>query len=166
MVADASQARRALHGGAGLTGLAGGLTLHQLNPNSRNTMNRLATTALTLLLAAASVGASAADTQLTGCAAKRESIRSELRQAQEQGLSDKVAGLTRALDEVNAHCRDSSLVERHNKKILKAQAKVNQTERSLRLAQEANKEPKKIAKLEGKLEKARAELAALQAQQP
>lgn len=129
-------------------------------------MNRLATTALTLLLAAASVGASAADTQLTGCAAKRESIRSELRQAKEQGLSDKVAGLTRALDEVNAHCRDSTLVERHNKKILKAQAKVNQTERSLRLAQEANKEPKKIAKLEGKLEKAKAELAALQAQQP
>ena len=132
-------------------------------------MNRLATTALTLLLAAASMGASAAsvaNSQLTGCAAKRESIRSELQQAQEQGLSDKVAGLTRALDEVNAHCRDSTLVERHNKKILKAQAKVNQTERSLRLAQEANKEPKKIAKLEGKLEKARAELAALQAQQP
>ncbi|MED5596561.1 MULTISPECIES: DUF1090 family protein [Janthinobacterium] len=130
-------------------------------------MNRLSKTALTLLVAlAASGGASAADTQLTGCAAKREGIRSELRQAQEQGLSDKVAGLTRALDEVNAHCRDSTLVERHNKKIVKAQAKVNQTERSLRLAQEANKEPKKIAKLEGKLEKAKAELAALQAQQP
>ena len=132
-------------------------------------MNRLSKTALTLLVAlaaSASTTASAADTQLTGCAAKRESIRSELRQAQEQGLSDKVAGLTRALDEVNAHCRDNMLVERHNKKVLKAQAKVNQTERSLRLAQEANKEPKKIAKLEGKLEKARAELAALQAQQP
>ena len=132
-------------------------------------MNRLSKTALTLLVAlaaSASTTASAADTQLTGCAAKRESIRSELRQAQEQGLSDKVAGLTRALDEVNAHCRDNMLVERHNKKVLKAQAKVNQTERSLRLAQEANKQPKKIAKLEGKLEKARAELAALQAQQP
>jgi DNA repair exonuclease SbcCD ATPase subunit len=130
-------------------------------------MNRLSKTALTLLVALAASGvASAADTQLAGCAAKRENIRSELRQAQEQGLSDKVAGLTRALDEVNAHCRDNVLVERHNKKVLKAQAKVNQTERSLRLAQEANKEPKKIAKLEGKLEKARAELAALQAQQP
>lgn len=132
-------------------------------------MNHLSKTALTLLVAlaaSASTTASAADTQLTGCAAKRESIRSELRQAQEQGLSDKVAGLTRALDEVNAHCRDNMLVERHNKKVLKAQAKVNQTERSLRLAQEANKQPKKIAKLEGKLEKARADLAALQAQQP
>ncbi|MDX8124139.1 DUF1090 domain-containing protein [Janthinobacterium sp. GMG2] len=130
-------------------------------------MNHLSKTALALLLAIATSGAaSAADTQLAGCAAKRESIRSELRQAKEQGLSDKVAGLTRALDEVNAHCRDSTLVERHNKKIVKAQAKVNQTERSLRLAQEANKQPKKIAKLEGKLEKARAELAALQAQQP
>ncbi|MGK5077089.1 DUF1090 domain-containing protein [Janthinobacterium sp. HLX7-2] len=132
-------------------------------------MNQLSKTVLTLLVAAASIGASSsvyAETQLTGCAAKRESIRSELRQAQEQGLSDKVAGLTRALDEVNAHCRDNVLVERHNKKIVKAQAKVSQTERSLRLAQEANKEPKKIAKLEGKLEKAKAELAALQAQQP
>ena len=130
-------------------------------------MNRLSKTALTLLVALVASGtASAADTQLAGCAAKRESIRSQLQQAQEQGLSDKVAGLTRALDEVNAHCRDSTLIERHNKKVLKAQAKVNQTERSLRLAQEANKEPKKIAKLEGKLEKARAELAALQAQQP
>ncbi|STQ92585.1 Protein of uncharacterised function (DUF1090) [Janthinobacterium lividum] len=130
-------------------------------------MNHLSKTALTLLLAIATSGAaSAADTQLAGCAAKRESIRSELRQAKEQGLSDKVAGLTRALDEVNAHCRDSTLVERHNKKIVKAQAKVNQTERSLRLAQEANKQPKKIAKLEGKLEKARAELTTLQAQQP
>ena len=130
-------------------------------------MNHLSKTALTLLVAfAASGAASAADTQLTGCAAKRESIRSELRQAKEQGLSDKVAGLTRALDEVNAHCRDSTLIERHNKKVLKAQAKVNQTERSLRLAQEANKQPKKIAKLEGKLEKARAELTTLQAQQP
>ncbi|WP_402721009.1 DUF1090 family protein [Janthinobacterium rivuli] len=130
-------------------------------------MNRLSKTALALLLAfAASAAASAADTQLAGCAAKRESIRSELRLAQEQGLADKVAGLTRALDEVNAHCRDNTLVERHNKKIVKAQAKVNQTERSLRLAQEANKQPKKIAKLEGKLEKARADLAALQAQQP
>ena len=130
-------------------------------------MNHLSKTALTLLVAlAASGAASAAETQLAGCAAKRESIRSELRQAKEQGLSDKVAGLTRALDEVNAHCSDNALIERHNKKVLKAQAKVNQTERSLRLAQEANKQPKKIAKLEGKLEKARAELAALQAQQP
>ncbi|WP_219116814.1 DUF1090 family protein [Janthinobacterium sp. UMAB-56] len=132
-------------------------------------MTRLSKTALTLLVAlaaSASTTASAADTQLAGCAAKREGIRSELRQAQQQGLSDKVAGLTRALDEVNAHCRDNMLVERHNKKVLKAQAKVNQTERSLRLAQEANKQPKRIAKLEGKLEKARADLAALQAQQP
>ena len=37
-------------------------------------MNRYSKIALSLLLAAASLGASAADTQLTGCAAKRESI--------------------------------------------------------------------------------------------
>ncbi len=130
-------------------------------------MHRFSKTALSLLVAlATSAAASAADTTLTGCAAKRDSIRSQLHQAQQQGLSDKVAGLTRALAEVNARCSDTVLVERHNKKVLKAQAKMNQTERSLRLAQEANKEPKKIAKLEGKLEKAKAELAALQAQQP
>lgn len=129
-------------------------------------MNHLSRTVPSLLIALAASGSAYAETQLAGCAAKRESIRAELRDAQTMGLSDKVAGLTRALDENNASCRDDALVKRHNEKIIKAQAKVNQTDRSLRLAQEANKEPKKIAKLEGKLEKARAELAALQAKQP
>lgn len=129
-------------------------------------MHRSSITALTLLLAIAASDSAHAETKLAGCAAKRESIRAELHDAQKMGLTDKVAGLTRALDESNANCRDDALVRRHNEKIVKAQAKVNQTDRSLRLAQEANKEPKKIAKLEGKLEKAKAELAALQAKQP
>ena len=129
-------------------------------------MHHLSRTALSLLLAVAASGSAYAETKLAGCAAKRESIRAELNDAQKMGLTDKVAGLTRALDENNANCRDDGLVRRHNEKVIKAQAKVNQTDRSLRLAREANKEPKKIAKLEGKLEKARAELAALQAKQP
>lgn len=131
-----------------------------------NHLFHLSRLALGLCIAAAAVGGARADTELAGCAAKRVSIRSELRDAQQMGNTNKVEGLSRALDEVNAHCRDDRLVQRHNEKIIKAQARVNQTERSLRLAQEANKEPKKIAKLEGKLEKARAELAALQAKQP
>lgn len=122
--------------------------------------------AFTLCLSAAAASSTSAASELTGCAAKRESIRSELRDAQQMGNTNKVEGLSRALDEVNANCRDDRLVQRHNEKIIKAQARVNQTERSLRLAQEANKEPKKIAKLEGKLEKARADLAALQSKQP
>lgn len=129
-------------------------------------MNRLSITAMTLLVALSASGGAWAETQLAGCAAKRESIRAELRDAQQMGNTNKVEGLSRALDENNANCRDDALTARHNQKIVKAQAKVNQTDRSLRLAQEANKEPKKIAKLEGKLEKARAELAALQARQP
>ena len=129
-------------------------------------MNRLSITAMTLLVALSTSGGAWAETRLAGCAAKRESIRAELRDAQQMGNTNKVEGLSRALDENNASCRDDALTARHNQKIVKAQAKVNQTDRSLRLAQEANKEPKKIAKLEGKLEKARAELAALQARQP
>ena len=129
-------------------------------------MNRLSLTAMTLLVAISASGGAWAETQLAGCAAKRESIRAELRDAQQMGNTNKVEGLSRALDENNASCRDDALTARHNQKIVKAQAKVNQTDRSLRLAQEANKEPKKIAKLEGKLEKAKAELAALQARQP
>lgn len=129
-------------------------------------MNRLSITAMTLLVALSASGGAWAETRLAGCAAKRESIRAELRDAQQMGNSNKVEGLRRALDENNASCRDDALTARHNQKIVKAQAKVSQTDRSLRLAQEANKEPKKIAKLEGKLEKARAELAALQARQP
>lgn len=129
-------------------------------------MNRLSITAMTLLVAFSASGGAWAETRLAGCAAKRESIRAELRDAQQMGNTNKVEGLSRALDENNANCRDDALVKRHNEKIIKAQAKVNQTDRSLRLAQEANKEPKKIAKLEGKLEKAKAELAALQTRQP
>ena len=128
--------------------------------------SRTTRTVTAALVAAAAVGGARADTELAGCAAKRVSIRSELRDAQQMGNTNKVEGLGRALDENNASCRDDALTARHNQKIVKAQAKVNQTDRSLRLAQEANKEPKKIAKLEGKLEKARAELAALQARQP
>lgn len=129
-------------------------------------MYRSSITALSLFIALSASGGAWAETQLAGCAAKRESIRAELRDAQQMGNTNKVEGLSRALDESNANCRDDALVRRHNEKVIKAQAKVNQTDRSLRLAQEANKEPKKIAKLEGKLEKARAELAALQAKQP
>lgn len=130
-------------------------------------MKRLFIIALPLLLAiGASAGASAADTPLTGCAAKRDSISTELRLAKEKGYADKITGLQRALDEVNAHCRDDALSQRHQQRIAKAQAKVSQTERSLRLAEEANKEPKKIAKLKGKLQKAQSDLAALQAKQP
>ena len=129
-------------------------------------MNRYSITAMTLLVALSASGGAWAETRLAGCAAKRESIRAELRDAQQMGNTNKVKGLSRALDENNANCRDDALTARHNQKIVKAQAKVNQTERSLRLAQEANKQPKRIARLEGKLEKARADLAALQAQQP
>jgi len=129
-------------------------------------MKRHSRLALAFCLFAATAGSAWAATELTGCAAKRESIRSELRDAQQMGESNKAAGLGRALDELNANCRDDRLVQRHNEKIIKAQAKVNQTERALRLAQEANKQPKRIAKLEGKLEKARADLASLQAKQP
>ncbi|MFZ4878223.1 DUF1090 domain-containing protein [Janthinobacterium sp. Mn2066] len=130
-------------------------------------MKRLFIIALPLLLAiGASAGASAADTPLTGCAAKRDNISTELRLAKEKGYADKITGLQRALDEVNAHCRDDALSQRHQQRIAKAQAKVSQTERSLRLAEEANKEPKKIAKLKGKLQKAQSDLAALQAKQP
>lgn len=129
-------------------------------------MKHLSKTALILLLAAGASSSAYADAPLTGCAAKRDSISTELRLAREKGYADKVTGLQRALDEVNAHCRDDALTERRQQKLIKAQAKVSQTERSLRLAQEANKEPKKIAKLQGRLQKAQSELAALQAKQP
>ena len=129
-------------------------------------MKHLSKTALTLLLAVGASSSAYADAPLAGCAAKRDSISTELRLAREKGYADKVTGLQRALDEVNAHCRDDALSERRQQKLIQAQAKVSQTERSLRLAQEANKEPKKIAKLQGRLQKAQSDLAALQAKQP
>ncbi len=100
-------------------------------------------------------------TELTGCAAKREDIQKQISQA--DGDPKRTHGLEKALDEVNAHCRDSSLAKRRNRKAIEAQNAVNEAERTLHKAQADNRSPEKIGKLQAKLDKAKANLSAAEA---
>jgi pyruvate-formate lyase len=100
-------------------------------------------------------------TELAGCAAKRESIQHQLSQA--DGDSERIAGLEKTLDGINAHCRDSALTKQRNKKIISAQVNVNEAQRALHRAQSEPRAPEKIARLQAKLDRAKAELAEAEA---
>lgn len=118
--------------------------------------------ALTLFGLALSTSVPAfAVTQLTGCAAKRDDIQTQLSHA--EGDPARTRGLEKALDEVNAHCRDSTLAKRRNRKVIEAQNAVNEAELALHKAQADQRSPKKIAKLQAKLEKAKSQLSEAEA---
>jgi hypothetical protein len=117
--------------------------------------------AIILLSAAIHIPTAFAATQLTGCAAKRDAITLQIQQAQKN--PERKAGLEKALDEVNANCRDTDLDKQRNQKIIKAQVKVNETERALHKAEREQRSEKKLAKLRAKYESAKAELAEAEA---
>ncbi|MGA4633059.1 DUF1090 domain-containing protein [Pseudomonas solani] len=107
--------------------------------------------------------AAAADTPLTGCAAKRQAIESRIEQARTHGNDAQVAGLQKALDEVKAHCTDAGLRQQREDDIAKRRAEVQEREADLREAQ-AKGDAGKIAKREAKLAEARRELSAAEAE--
>jgi hypothetical protein len=117
--------------------------------------------AIVLLSAAIHIPSACAATQLTGCAAKRDAITLQIQQAQKN--PERRAGLEKALDEVNANCRDTDLDKERNRKIIKAQVKVNEAERALHKAERDKKPEEKLAKLRAKYDSAKAELAEAEA---
>ncbi|CAN7193257.1 DUF1090 domain-containing protein [Pseudomonas solani] len=121
----------------------------------------------TLLLATAGLAlagnAAAAESPLTGCAAKRQAIESRIEQARAHGNDAQVAGLQKALDEVKAHCTDAGLRQQREDDIAKRRAEVQEREADLREAQ-AKGDAGKIAKREAKLAEARRELSAAEAE--
>lgn len=134
------------------------------------------------LVLALGVGFSAAASAAgNDCAAKRAAIENQIKQAQKYGNTHKVAGLKKALREVNAHCTNSGLIKDAEKKVTKLEKKlaekqgdVREIQADLRQAQ-AKGDVKKVAKYQRKLQEkqrdvqevtadlnqARAELAAL-----
>jgi hypothetical protein len=109
----------------------------------------------------AATAATAAAAELTGCAAKRDAITQQIQQAQKN--PERRAGLEKALDEVNANCRDTALDKERNRKIIKAQVKVNEAEHALHKAESEHRSEKKLTKLRAKYESAKAELAEAEA---
>lgn len=115
-----------------------------------------------ILFTAAQAPAAFAETKLTGCAAKRDSITQQLQQSEDN--PQRKLSLEKALDEVNAHCTDSKLAKERNRKIINAQIKVNETQRALDKAKAQHRSEDKIRKLQDKYDAAKKKLADAEAE--
>ena len=96
-------------------------------------------------------------TQLTGCAAKRQAISTQIEQAKAHGNSDQQAGLEKALSEVTATCTDASLRKERENKVLDAKHDVSRRQADLDKAMKKG-DAEKINKRKDKLAESRKEL--------
>ena len=94
---------------------------------------------------------------LTGCAAKRQAISSQIEQAKAHGNSDQQAGLEKALSEVTEHCTDAGLRKERENKVLEAKHEVSKRQADLDKAMKKG-DPEKIDKRKNKLAESRKEL--------
>ena len=108
------------------------------------------------LLAAPLMAAETAP-ELTGCAAKKQAITLQLEQARAHGNSNQVAGLEKALSEVEAHCTDAGLRKERENKVLQAKHEVSKRQADLDKAMKKG-DPEKIDKRKNKLAESRKEL--------
>ncbi|MFT2794259.1 DUF1090 domain-containing protein [Serratia sp. N21D137] len=98
------------------------------------------------------------------CNAKRAAIEYQIQQAEKYGNYNRVAGLKRALSEVNAHCTNGSVLQDAQKKVTKPEQKladkqqdVQEIKADLREAQ-AKGDAKKVAKYQKKLQEKQADV--------
>lgn len=110
-----------------------------------------------LLMLAPALTAVAATPVATGCEAKRQDIEQQLNYARANGNDHRIAGLEKALSEVNAHCTDSGLRAEREADVREKTRKVEEREQELAEAR-ADGRADKIRKKERKLDEARAEL--------
>lgn len=118
----------------------------------------------TLLGSLLSVPGLAGAAAAQGCAAKRLALEEQITQAQAQGNAGRLAGLRRALAEVQAHCTDDGLRRQRLDAIQARTREVAERERDLQEAQAKGDAAKirtrseKLAEARRELDEARAEL--------
>lgn len=105
----------------------------------------------------------AQESNLTGCAAKRQELNQQIQQAHAAGNSKQEAGLKKALKENQSHCTDASLAKERQDKVAKAEREVTEREADLKKA-EAKGDEKKINQRKAKLADAQRELSDAQAE--
>lgn len=110
-----------------------------------------------VLTSAPSFAESEASAALTGCAAKRQAISSQIEAAKAHGNSGQQAGLEKALSEVESNCTDESLRAERQADVTKAEEEVSERESDLREALAAG-DKDDINKRQNKLQEARSEL--------
>ncbi len=102
------------------------------------------------------------------CAAKRSALEKEIAIAQQYGNVHKVAGLKKALAEVNAHCTNASVVNDARKEVAKLEKKLAEKRNDISGLQadlknaQARGDMKKVAKYQSKLAEKRADLQEIQ----
>ena len=93
-------------------------------------------------------------TPLTGCAAKRQAISTQIEQAKAHGDSAQQAGLEKALSEVTANCNDAALTKERENKVLDAKHDVSRRQADLDKAMKKG-DADKINKRKDKLAESR-----------
>lgn len=94
---------------------------------------------------------------LTGCAAKRQAINTQIEQAKAHGNIEQQAGLEKALSETTANCTDASLRKERENKVLDARHEVSRRQADLDKAVKKG-DADKINKRKDKLAESRKEL--------
>jgi hypothetical protein len=113
---------------------------------------------LALLLLALPALPAFAQSDLTGCAAKKADIQQQIDYAKAHNNSYRIAGLEKALSEVSANCTDASLRAEREDDVRKKEQKVAEREQELTEAK-ATGRADKIQKKQEKLDEAEHELA-------
>lgn len=108
-------------------------------------------------LLAASVFAAEQAPQLSGCAAKRQDITTQIENAKAAGNAGQQAGLEKALSEMNANCTDADLLKQQEQKVLDAKREVSRRQADLNKAMSKG-DPEKIDKRKDMLAESRKEL--------
>jgi len=98
-----------------------------------------------------------------GCATKAQNIQQQIDYAIQHGNHNRIAGLKKALSEVQANCTEASLQADRQKKIEEKQSKVAERQQELKTAQQTGNLDK-VAKKQKKLTEAQAELKQAQAE--
>ncbi|CAI0997156.1 Uncharacterised protein [Serratia grimesii] len=98
-----------------------------------------------------------------GCTIKAQNIQQQIDYATQHGNTQRVAGLKKALNEVQTHCTPASLQADRQKKIDEKQRKVTERQQELKEAQQTGN-LEKVAKKQKKLAEAQAELKQAQAE--
>lgn len=98
------------------------------------------------------------------CAEKEQNIQRQISYAEQHNNSHRVAGLKKALSEVQAHCTDSKLIADHQEKIANQKKEIIERQSDLEEAR-LKGDADKIAKREHKLAEAESELKSLEKRQ-
>ncbi|MDE8557756.1 hypothetical protein CRM79_02225 [Pantoea agglomerans] len=115
-------------------------------------------TLLTLCLLPLTFTAAHAASNLTGCAAKKQQIETQISFARQHNNTHQVAGLEKALREVDQNCTEGSLLKQRQEKVAEKKLKVREREQELAKAKAERRSASKIQKREDKLEEAHEEL--------